>query len=186
MSGCAPMECQWLELLADLLATPLLMIPDEPIARQLITSFDVRGDATRSSTRAAPTPTWPPDLLDSSSSDLMRIPPDRQNYRRYAIAGATAEVYVMDIPDVCRKHWQARGWEVLCRTSGGQHDIYLPLQAPQEQSRFSWSVALKDIRCRRSSSPARCSGCWSDSSARLLSGRAARTTLICEGQPGCT
>jgi DNA-binding CsgD family transcriptional regulator len=129
--GISPGEGQWLDVIADILTTSLPEIPDQPIAHQLIRSFDVRcGSSSKANGQVA---CRLPTLASNPLGPLVDNPPlclrDVPTFSRHVATGVMAEVHVLERPKDVRQQRQYPHREVTCRRSGDWHHIYLPLLA---------------------------------------------------------
>lgn len=117
-------EREWLDLVADLLVTPLTGWPDEPVVRLLVDTFDTPAGSFYSRSGDGPIlmRQWPPEhfaeFRDEIARFTVRDAPTQHPLLRYYVA--TGDVRCMQVDEVparfadegVRGHWRelARTW----------------------------------------------------------------------------
>lgn len=126
-------EREWLDFIADLLATPLLSLPEEPIARKLTSALHSGGCAFNSVGIGHPVlRAWPRDFFGPVRDGVIKGAaehslPFHPLLRYHVVTGATAAVQVAEVPDCFRKQWRVGGWEAFYQARGAQHQMSIPL-----------------------------------------------------------
>jgi DNA-binding CsgD family transcriptional regulator len=130
-------EGEWLDFVADLMATPLTWLPDEQVARLFATTFDALGCGFYSRVGADPPAQrqWPPQLFGPHLDEIRRWTaqdaPTQHPILRYYVA--TGDAHCMQVDDVPPRFADARvmaAWRERARRWGGvQAQAAVPLIA---------------------------------------------------------
>ncbi|WP_219414847.1 helix-turn-helix transcriptional regulator [Pseudonocardia nigra] len=129
-------ERDWLELVADLLATPLTRLPDERIALQLCETFDLTGCSYNDLPAGSPDPAvlrlWPFDeKFGGHRGELLEWTEQRAHLAHplllfYLHTGSRVPVQTVDVP-----RWIADPdgeWSELAKPAASTHQLSLPLR----------------------------------------------------------
>jgi DNA-binding CsgD family transcriptional regulator len=127
---CAPSE--WLEFTAELLATPLITLPGDSIAKQLLCTFEGRGCVFSSVRARVPIRTiWPSDFFGPDGSSkwaaLSAAPALHPILAYYKATRSTFPVQLADVPKPLCDRWRSNGWEAFCRTRDVQEQVSIPI-----------------------------------------------------------
>ncbi|MET0190155.1 MAG: LuxR C-terminal-related transcriptional regulator [Pseudonocardia sediminis] len=142
----APRESEWLDLVADLMQTPLTSWPDEMVARQLVETFDAAGCVSHVHSAAAgltltsfrPVEHFAP-YLEEAMHWTMYDAPRRHPLLRYHLAtGLGTCLQVDDVPSGIADRRIVEDWRALGRRWGGvQAQASIPvLSTPGEMRSF--------------------------------------------------
>lgn len=127
---------EWLDLVADLLAAPLVRWPDTLVARQLVRTFEAAGCVSHvhdadglSIVHYLPTPVFEPyldELLPWTSDEA----PARHPLLRYhLVTGQATCLQVADVPDGIADRRMQADWHARGRRWGGvQAQVSIPVQ----------------------------------------------------------
>jgi DNA-binding CsgD family transcriptional regulator len=125
VSGRATHDERWLELVADLMARPLVDWPAEQVIELLVETFDVPAGAYHASTAGAALVQrqWPPELFAEHCDEIERwaaedAPREHPILRYYLVTGDIGAIQIADLPRPFADRRVLARWEERCRDTG--------------------------------------------------------------------
>ncbi len=135
---------EWLELVADLVSSPLTRWPDELVCRQLVRTFDAPGAVFHFQIGDAPLDgrQWPPEHFAPYFEEAVHFSLHEAHRRHplmryYDATGMNTCLQVDEVPSGIADHRVLRDWRALGRRWGGvSEQVSLPVRSTPGEKRW--------------------------------------------------